>query len=443
MLIVNKDIKRIFNSDNTLLMLFYVSIFLLPTNLFLVWRLPESYIQGHFIDYLAPKLYLQQFVLWLLFLVWGVKSWNATRGKSRYGQDFGRLFSRENTRLILLLVFAILLGARALLSEDWGLASLIGNFLTGPVLLAIFLWKEKNLRRVHLVPAVVGAVAFQAFIGMWQWLSQDSVLGYYFFGEPNLRLPEIAQSSLPGALRKLPYGTTPHPNILAGWLVLGVMLLFTRVRRGILWAALLLLFLTVLLLTESWTAWGSLLLLLGFAHLMRKKRHFFPAVSPAVKKSGLLMGFLALQVLWLFLPQVLIHFSPPSSVVAETSWTRRALLQQSALQQVQEKPFGTSFSQMFQGIFENERSYTGGRFLQPPHNSVLLLVTIGGLWVIIVLFLFLYFEHQWYSLFTLFLVGSLPLFGLDHYTITTISGQFLIIIISTFANFEMKFSKPR
>lgn len=441
MININKYIEEHQIFDKAILILFYASIFLLPTNLFLVWRIPEAYIYGHFIDYLAPKLYLQQLIIWLLFLVWGTKHWIVSRGKPLERRN--SVYSSDSIPLSLLgivIVSGVSL-AISLLRQDWGLASLLTNLLSGPVLLGIFLWKESDFREKHLFPAAILGLTFQAGLALWQWYSQTSLAGYWFLGEPNLRLPEIVTSSLPGALRKLPYGTTPHPNILAGWLALGVSWIyaelrsrrqFTRVQLGgFLFAGLL--FLWALLLTESWTAWASVGILVIFVWvcpmLSAQLSRVFTKNSAKVL---LLTVFILFQTLGVFLPQFLVQSGSSYPGVASTSLTRRSDLQSQSFVLIQKNPLGSGFRQMFQGIFTSEHTYEGARFIQPAHNTLILFALSLGFWTIIVLLFFVHLEQNKYSLLSLVLLTSLPLFTLDHYLFSTLSGQFMFLFYILF-----------
>jgi len=424
-----------------LLIVFYISIFLLPTNLFLAWRLPESFIQGHFIDYLAPKIYLSQIMLGVLGVVWVLKTGVATRGKQvlrRYFEDFSW---RSHVGLTSLLFFVMILLFQVVRWQDIGLLSLLINFVVGPLFFSLFLWKERVLVRTHLYIAVGIATTLQAFLGLVQWWRQDSLFGYWFFGEPNLRLPEVMTSSLPGPVQILPYGTTPHPNILAGWLVLGVLCLLhlwkAQGKRAKNWVhiaffALIALHSFTLFLTESWVAGVSLPILLLFSHFSVSFYTWLERVSHRVRvpvSAGIVGILLLVQALWLLFPLVLQGNPLMTGLVEPTSLTRRSSLQAHSLELLQTEPSGSGFTRMFQHLYTSESTYVGGRFLQPPHNSGVLLLTVAGFWVIIVILYYGFFAHNKYSFYTLVFLLCIPVFTLDHYFISTISGQFLLSLI--------------
>jgi len=447
---IKKAINMHQSIDKYLLILFYLSMFLLPTNLFLVWRFPESFIQGHFIDYLAPKIYFSQIIIALFGIVWVRKLHITTRGGSVLTSIFGRFPWKAPAGFTALLAVCGILFLQAVRWQDTGLMSMVCNFLVGPGLLLVFLWKEQTFSKKHLFLAVGAASSFQAGVGLLQWFRQDSLFGYMFLGEPNLRLQEIVTSSLPGALRVLPYGTTPHPNILAAWLVLGTLCLVEfwkgvqgsayKSRIHLLIPLLLSLLLGVLLLTESWVAWISLLGLLLFSRfsgfVLVGLQRFFRTVHLSFTQ-GVMVLICLIQLGWIVFPLAVQRMSLSSSLLEQSSLTRRSHLQIQSLELLRIEPAGSGLKRMFQHIFTTEKTYTGGRFLQPAHNVGILLITVGGIWVLIVLFLYVIFEHNKYSLFSLLVLSSLPLFSLDHYLISTITGQYILIISYVYLNYSI------
>jgi len=442
---INKSSFLYQSIEKAYLILFSLSIFLLPSNLFRVWRIPSSYIEGHFIDYLAPKLYLSQIVLWLFLGVTLVFRWLTSRGRPSLRVILASFRIRLGSWLFLAGGTLLILLFQSLWWQDFGLLMLVVNCIFGPIFLAIFLWKNPNFAARQLRPAVLVATTFQALLGMWQWTTQHSFAGYWFLGEPNLSFPEVALTSLPGAIRVLPYGTTPHPNILAAWLLLGLIVLFSFLvgktkkkfpRSLSSWAGILLflLHILVLFLTESWTAWlsGGFFLL---AYLLWRYGHktvfrIWKGRRSGMVLSGVLFVFIVVQIGSLLLPRYSQEIPLLRSLVTPTSWTRRSDLVESSQELLFDHPLGSGFSLMFRHFFDSETSYIGGRFLQPVHNSSLLLLTIGGIWILIVFLLFLSSVHNKYSLFICVLILSLPLFTLDHYSISTISGQYFLILLA-------------
>lgn len=84
----------------------------------------------------------------------------------------------------------------------------------------------KNIRNLRLVIYALSiGIFFESALGVAQYFNQGSLNSiFYFFGERafNSQTPGIANASLNGSLVLRPYATFPHPNVLAGYLVLSM-----------------------------------------------------------------------------------------------------------------------------------------------------------------------------------------------------------------------------
>ena len=77
-------------------------------------------------------------------------------------------------------------------------------------------------------------IIFESFLAISQYINHGSLQGiFYFFGERffNSNTAGIANASLGGELFLRPYGTFPHPNVLAGYLVIGMTLILGRIKN--------------------------------------------------------------------------------------------------------------------------------------------------------------------------------------------------------------------
>lgn len=75
---------------------------------------------------------------------------------------------------------------------------------------------------------------FQSGLALVQFFNHGSINGiFYWLGERNFTAstPGIANASINGSLILRPYGTLPHPNILAGYLLLGIIIVLSYWRR--------------------------------------------------------------------------------------------------------------------------------------------------------------------------------------------------------------------
>lgn len=88
-------------------------------------------------------------------------------------------------------------------------------------LLGLFLFSHPKIltsKITHLT--LVGTLLFQSLLAIFQFHTQRSFSNYLFLGETNLaNYSGLAKGVFDGAEKILPYGTTAHPNILGGVLV--------------------------------------------------------------------------------------------------------------------------------------------------------------------------------------------------------------------------------
>ena len=194
------------------------TVFLLPTNLFLKYVYDGAYVHGQLIDYLLPKFYLSDVPILLLLLLWIPRC-------PRYVKKVAGVF----------LIFAGIhlashAGDASAPSTMWFLAKFLEMGLFGLWLVDhVSTMLTPMIRRMFFITAL-----FQTTIGAYQVFSGKALFGYWFFGEPLLQaVPTIARSDIAGPLRFLAYGTTPHPNILAGIVVLFacMSILFEQIKQ--------------------------------------------------------------------------------------------------------------------------------------------------------------------------------------------------------------------
>ncbi len=198
--------------------IFFLLIFCLPFQLGYHFWLPQSFVSSFRIDYLSPTLYLVDLLIFCylipnlyrlkinpLFVTVAILNLWLTRGNPITLFAWFRLFE-----------YYFLF--QALRSE--------ANLIT-------------NARKPFLLS--LGVILSLSIV---QFVLQSSVGGpFYFFGERQLSvlLPNIAKLNLPSAICHLPsaicqilrpYSTFSHPNSLAGYLLITLVLLplFTRSR---------------------------------------------------------------------------------------------------------------------------------------------------------------------------------------------------------------------
>ena len=182
----------------------------------------------------------------------------------------------------LLIIFLVLAGLSIVWSWNEGLA--IYNFgrLALLVLLALAvvkILKEGLIKLENIFAIIVGSAVLQSLIGFLQFLKQSS-LGLGFLGESVLGpfIGGTAKIIVEGAPIMRAYGTFPHPNVLAAFLLLGLLssyYLYLKYRHPMSIVGIFIILLG-LVLTFSRTAWLIAILLsflvLGSRFLVKSHR---------------------------------------------------------------------------------------------------------------------------------------------------------------------------
>lgn len=433
--------KKSFSIVSIQYLLLCAWIFVAPTNLF--WKiLPNfGFVGGLQIDYLIPKLYLSDVVGLMMIAVWFfAKMHNRFFQKNAEKQTDSKYVV---VKLLFILCYVLLfvrqLFTRYPIAAVWFFLSVSMHLAT--VLIA-FEWLKKNgneFWKKILVSAVAFTVLFQSAIGIYQFVNQKQLIGFRFLGEPTLTR-DIGLSkgnfakvdSLVGTklgLRVLPYGTTAHPNVLAGFLVigmLGIMLQgFSRKmklgERAILFSALII-GTGTLLLTNSVSA--------GLTFFIGTTLITFEAV---LKKFTHTLSFPRIYILDFFIAVCIaipvgVHFLNTSSGSTSTSLSRRDFLNQGAVNLISLKPLiGTGMNQFTVEVaLSSQNQKETVPFIQPAHHTPLLFLAENGLLGLLTLILFGIVVAEAHSLRSLkYFVVLLPIMTLDHYLYSLTPGQFI------------------
>jgi len=353
--------------------IFYLLVLLLPLNLGKHWIFPFSYVRGSLVDYLIPTFYLTDGLLVLL----------ATKTTPGVEKALATGFRRPLTRcwdLVFLGLFLALSLVSALSSPLPLLAVTKWGRLLLLVLFYVYLRHNFKVSRMFsrlLLVLVLGAVG-ESLLAIAQWWRQESIFGYLPFGGPVWRAGQygLAEVAWRGALKVRAYGTFPHPNALAGYLVV-VILWFSHwwlsqkqvwleKRAWFVGGGLALLLLIVGLgLTFSRSGWLALLLgwwWLAWGWILAKRKRILAWLWPM---------FLAL----------LLFFSGRYWLTQKSSlsWQRRDQLVASSVRMLRDHPLWGVGTGLFTLKSEAYGQSRWPRWLQPVHNVFLLVAVENGL----------------------------------------------------------------
>jgi len=371
-------------------LLIYCLLFFLPTQLGHHFWFDFSYKLGARVDYLSPTIYLTDVIVLLIIIIFFITK-----------------KIRLNGKLVKWLIgLMIFVGTWLLLIKENPIL-LFYNLvkLAEMVLLGLIVAKTVTKRDFPQVIKVLNlALIIQTALALYQVIVEKSS-GLWIIGERSfsIQTPGIAKFVAINGLQLLRgYGTFPHPNVLAGFslvvLVLNITMLMWKKPKKLWWISGTALSLSAIFLSFSLLAWGLALFLIVFS---LRKIYLYP---------------LLITNYWL-----LITFLTDESV------TRRLELLKIAWQLFKTSPiFGIGLGNFIPKMPAlSDQVY----FWQPVHNIFALVGVETGIIGLGVLGWLIYKILQKKSiLYTLcFIILVTGLF--DHYWLTLQQGRLLLAII--------------
>jgi len=404
------------------MLLFYLILFLLPANLAKHFPVASSYVSGILVDYLIPTVYLTDILIIILLVSWLLEKKTTSNCNGRY---FQALF------LFWLCLLPAVIFAHSLIPALYKFIKIIEFSFLG-----LWIYHHRlTLSATIVVKSVSLAVIFQSLLAIGQWLKQSSLFGYWFFGEQPYNAASAGIDKIiwfNGALKIPPLGTFPHPNILAGFLVVSLTLILHQLLQGLslkafkdrpYWITFYLCSfasgLAALFLTFSLSAWLAFLLIaLPFSLQGR-------TLQKLLIYSGLLLIFLSL------FGQRFSYLAP------ESSFSRRSQLTKIAVQMFKDHPLtGVGLNNFTVTMDQYGYIPAAARFLQPVHNIYLLILSETGLLGLFgFLYIFSLLNKSSNSVFRFspacagrfFVLSFLGLF--DHYLLSLQQGLLLLTYI--------------
>jgi putative inorganic carbon (HCO3(-)) transporter len=314
------------------------------------------------------------------------------------------------------------------------------------IFLALIFYRENVFAGNFLAFAFVASAFLQSLLGMAQFFAKKSV-GLRFLGESALGLKIGGSSTFWAGTEKYlrAYGTTSHPNILAAFLFLALVILaylFFRqtdkknIKEIILYEIALSVSTFGFLLTFSRTAlfWGFLILFLAGVWAACKFRTFGAKIF---LPSFLVFIFLSVLIIWQ------PFFIRASISTSEDAFTQRVIYMETASKMIKDKPLlGSGVGSFTLGMQKPLQDLVGSKnvepwIYQPVHNIYLLAFSeIGALGFLAFLgLIFFVFWNLRKNLkdfsnpYLVILIGFL-FFGLtDHYFWSLQTGRLMFWII--------------
>lgn len=379
----------------------FLALLFLPTQLGKHFWPDFAYIYSLKIDYLSPTLYFWDLLVIGLLVVWILK-------RPKVNKRALSLLLFFLLTLVLSLLNADNIGAGLVRLEQFSVAGFFGVFLAS--------YDFKSLPKKIFLPLTLGILG-ESLISYYQFI-KGSTLGLWILGERTFTIstPGIAKFDFYGSQFLRPYGTFPHPNVLAGYLVVIVYSLWALVDgkkpflKLVSVAGALTIFLTM----------GRVAILAGLV-----------ALTLVLKKKRLI--FLGLLILVLS-PFLFLRFSSLFNFDSLTVLRREQLLVSATELFLKFPFFGVGLNNFIPAMANNLVSGPS-RFLQPVHNIFLLALAETGLIGFIGLVTLIgypfrkifNFKFSIYNLLPWLIILFLGMF--DHYFLTLPQGYRLLFLL--------------
>lgn len=335
--------------------LFFLTIFFLPTQLGRHFWPEFSFIYSLPVDYLSPTVYFWDICVIALMFVFLIRAQHI----NKLAINLFYFFILTQS-LSLLSFYSLNIGAGLVRLEQYLIAGLFGVYV------ASLKWSPE-IRQSRLYWPLSLAVIGESILAILQFF-KGGTLGFWIFGERSFSITTaaIAKFDFYGREFLRPYATFPHPNVLAAFLLLSmIILLFEKPR------------------TARYIRFKKILLLAGFLSAT--------VTFLTVSRSVLVAGFIASMILLknkgrivlviitvILLPVLFIRFS---SLIDYDSLTfiRREQLSKIAISVWLKSPIlGVGLNNFIPQ--EADLLLSGpSRFLQPVHNIFLLTLSETGI----------------------------------------------------------------
>lgn len=401
--------------------LFQVFIFLLPTQLGLHFWPAYAHVFGVRIDYLSPTLFLTDILFIVLFVLWFIQNLKTLK-----------LFDiNKDKRKAIIIFVPLLVFVLINVSEAFSPAL---SFLRWLKILEIglFVWfvsKESDKIKDWIVTPLSLAVIFYSLIGIYQFIVGETLgKAAYWLGERsfNLATPGIAIVNFLGQIHLRAYSTFSHPNSLAGFLLVALILIILNKSKDRLSRRLI--YFSVILgsvcffLTFSQASFLSIPVIVLLGILLYKRER--------LGKSIVQLLFFVLLLFSLILP-IISDKALTAGREYSLSIKDRFILASASGHEILKAPvFGVGMNNFIPNLLTVTKVSGISSILQPVHNISLLVISETGI-VGFLIFSFLIYKSLidglnnrnisvTLSLMTILLTGFI-----DHYWLTLQQNIFL------------------
>jgi len=224
------------NAERILILIFFLTFSL---NIRKVFLTPYSCLNGGFNEYLTISFSWADLLMLATIVIYTTKSIlrqviNPYYASPGHGEVFEKSFINVSRETFYLLIFLGWIGLSIFWSQFRPIA--LYGFLTLTEIALFAFIAVKSLRNSKWLEIILFAVIlnglFQSLLGIAQFIHNGS-LGIRFLGEGILgpNIDGVAKIIIAGDKHIRAYGTMPHPNILAGFLVVPMFFIIAELFR--------------------------------------------------------------------------------------------------------------------------------------------------------------------------------------------------------------------
>lgn len=293
-----------------------------------------------------------------------------------------------------------------------------------------------NFKKILFVFSL--AIIFESILSAAQYLKQSSIGGFfYFFGERtfNGMTPGVANASINGDLILRVYGTFSHPNVLGGYLLIGMTLILFNFKstkkqlEKILYLISLACGTSALIITFSRIAILLWLIILFIFLISRAGKKILR------KNIAFFLMFIFIIIIFIFYTPIVLRFS--NFNLYDESFSQREDLLKNSLKIIKNHPFfGTGLNNFLIELSQVQKPNNVIFYLQPVHNIFLLVAAQTGILGFIYFIGFLaktfkkaFFKKDLINYKIIIFLSILILGSFDHYFLTIQQGQLLLSFI--------------
>ena len=361
---------------------FYLFIFLLPWQTRLIWR--SAQLNGGYWEYGSLSLYGTELLLFALLIMFGITLLHVQRPVPNWKSLALALRRPEVQVYWLLTAFVLASGISVLWSLDWQLSYYAWvRLLEAMALLALIVRLPLNFIRIAI--AWIASALLQSLFGIWQFFVQSTPANKWL----GLAVHDAAIGGSivleTGGERWLrAYGSLPHPNMLAGFLLLALLWVayllcakeFSSRLRVLLLAGTVIIT-AGLFLTFSRSAWiAALLVLPWFGWWVWRRR---PQARRAYAEMLAVVGLVVLLLTSLLPGLVWTRLAGEQRLEVDSLRLRVTFMQQAAIVARQSWPAGVGLGAYTLGVHRFVNNSWPFWYYQPAHNIYAMVAVETGL----------------------------------------------------------------